>query len=199
MSDDRISDSPNALHCPVCATGFTTTPGASCPACGRAFSSQSAFSFPDLRRHSLNAKSYRLQGLGMVAVGIVSLVGVAAIVCLVDDVLGILILSGIILLPAAVRTIRLGMIPQTHATHSRLYYILWSLLASAGVSGLAGLASVVAFCCVCIGFEGHNLLLSMIGLALGSSVGVAVFFTIFIKLWPRYRGDDFPNSPDPEN
>lgn len=33
MSDEHISETQNAPRCPVCATGFTATPGAACPAC----------------------------------------------------------------------------------------------------------------------------------------------------------------------
>src|SRR4051812_20956558 len=96
MSDDRITESPNPPRCPVCATGFTASPGASCPACGRVFAP------PPPREYDLQHKTerFRLDGPGWIGVGILLFFGVC---CLAVVAPGVLIPVVILTLPAMIR------------------------------------------------------------------------------------------------
>ena len=195
MSDERISPTPNPPRCPVCATGFTGTPGVSCPACRVPIAPADQPPIPNFRLPFEN----RLLGYDKpvyFGLGILFLLSVASFAYSVP---GILIPFAVLLVPAVLRTIRLTNRPAVYETQSTWGQLIGAIISSFGVAALAGMASTVAFSCLCIGFEGHNFWTSMVGAVVGSLGGLIVFLVIFIKLWPRDWYDEMPRSPDPEN
>ena len=198
MSDDRISESQNPPRCPVCATGFTTTPGASCPACGRVFVSQNSMPVPDVR---LRPPDDRF-GLPRPAGVVLGILAVVTIGCFAYSAPGLLIPIAILFIPAVIRTIRIAAMPDSHQARSSLSFLFGAFLVSFFIATLAGIASAAAFGVVCFaiavtgpGWDGVGP-----GLIAGSFVGLGVFLLIFYKLWPRESDDDKrQRSPDPEN
>ena len=189
MSDDCISESPITPRCPVCATGFTATPGANCPACGRTFAPSDPRAMPDLRRPSLDTKSIRLQKPVLIWMAVVLLVG-TGIAWIVYDAPGLGIFVAIPLVPALIRTIRLATLTRTDDPKAGPSFLLWSLLASFSVTVLAAIAGGVAAGAICAaGAVTDNLLVIVIACFVGNIVGVGVFLYLFYKLWPRAATD----------
>ena len=175
MSDDRISESPNPPRCPVCATGFTATPGASCPACGRVFAPLPAPQY-DLRRKS---ERFRLDGRGWTTVGGILVLGVLLVA---TQAPGILIPLVILVLPAIIRTARL----DEKRPNNRTFSISATFLAALGVSILMGVAAGAACYAVCWATVANGGFGNIgPGIILGGITALAVFAALFAVFWPR--------------
>ena len=175
MSDDRISESPTPPRCPVCATGFTTSPGTSCPTCGRVFAPISPVA-------TLPSKTerFRLDGPVWILIGVVLTVGIFYIAI---EIPGILIPLGILTIPAIIRTVRLS----RGQTYDPALMILGPFVAALGVSILIGVAAAAALYTVCLATVSFGTELSRIGagLALGLITALIVFVKLSIASWPR--------------
>ena len=199
MSDDRISESQNPPRCPVCATGFTSTPGAKCPACGRDIVPPNTRTVPDVRLHSSDDWHSGLPRPASAVLGILAVVTIGFLAYMTP---GLLIPIAILFIPAVIRTIRLAAMPASHQARSSLSFLFGAFLVSFFIATLAGIASAAAFGVVCFaiavtgpGWDGVGP-----GLIAGSFVGLGVFLLIFYKLWPRESEyDKIRRSPDPEN
>ena len=181
MSDDRISESPDPPRCPVCATGFTATPGASCPACGRSLAPRPTPSDYDFR---LRTERRRLDGLAWIVVGVV-LSCCGLLLAIVFQAPGVLVPLGVLLVTALVRTARLARGREKEAGGS-----LFALfLAALGVSLLTGIAAGAACFAVCLAIiatdNGGGL--SILGPAFtwGGVTALVVFIGLSVALWPR--------------
>lgn len=197
MSDDRISPTPIPPPCPVCATGFTATPGTACPACGRTALHSTSVHVPDFRLPPTGNGASGYDNpvhifLGILFAVIVGLFAIAAP--------GVLIPVAVFLGFAGIRTARLMSMAKVHEAKSTWGYLFSALLASFGIAVLLGAASAVAFAVVCttIGvltdFAGIEM-----GLIVGGLVALVGFLVLFIRFWPREKADPWPPNPDPEN
>ena len=178
MSEDRISDSPNPPRCPVCATGFTSTPGASCPACGRVFAPRPEPSYePDFR---LKAERFRFDDPSWIVIGVVF---VSCVFLLSWYAPGILIPLGILLVPALIRTVRLRR-GRADGSSSPLFA---SLLASLGVTLVIAVAASIACLAVCAAVfsTGSGFRMLDTGLIAGGFAALVVFVWLFVYFWPR--------------
>ena len=177
MSDDRISECPQPPRCPVCATGFTTTPGASCPACGRAFAPPTAH-MPDFR---LRPERFRFDGPACVIVGFIL---VCAVFLLALGAPGLLIPLAILVVPALIRTARLSREKENDAE----FAVFAIFMASLGVSILMGVAAGAACFVVCaatISIGGGGLGMLDTGFVAGGVTAFIVFLGLFVAFWPR--------------
>jgi hypothetical protein len=114
---------------------------------------------------------------------------------------GILLVLAVLLVPAAIRTIRIATRPEAGETKSFGLYLFGATVASLGVALLAGTAAAAGFGIVCGAIAGdasgyRNL---EAGLIAGGIVGLGLFVLIFAKLWPRESEyDKRRRPPDPE-
>ena len=179
MSDDHITESPTPPRCPVCATGFATTPGTSCPACGRVF----ALLTPREAEIRLTPERFRLDGPAWFTLGLVLLFGVSYIAFHAAGP-GIIIPLIILLVPALIRTIRLFRGRENDPA------IFWfaSFIAALGVSILMAVAAGAACFGVCLVIaSGPGIGMLTEGFVGGGITGVIVFVALYVIFWPRYR------------
>lgn len=206
MSDERTSPTPTQPPCPVCATGFTGTPGGSCPACGRTFAPPAVAQAPDIRRDASGKWLVYALAIG----GLISALGLAYLATLGASVAGLaefLISPGVYVIallcsiPVLLQTIRETHRPGSDTT--RAGHLMRTAFASCGVAALAGLAAVIAFVIVCIAVANaspENKVFydtTPLSLGVGGAVGVALFLLIFFRFAPR-RGAG-PPPPDPKD
>ena len=204
MSDDRITDSPTPPRCPICATGFTFTPGAKCPACGRTFSHHNPRP-ADVRRPLAWTLPALLGWMACILVGISLLIAIYGVtvgfhvnVAKWVPLPGLILLAALFLVPVFIRTLRL----TSQGGIAGRDYFFGALISSLGVATLAGVASVITFGIVCFAVstdnDGVNFQKTVLGVLIGAAAGFVVFLLLFLRLWPRRRpGQSSP--PDPEN
>ena len=210
MSDERISPTPTHPNCPVCASGFTGTPGASCPACGRTFTPPAMSAVPDVRWDRSGggsspwipiAYAMAIVGLPLLLIVVVLPIfggGFDAFVALLTSP-GLYIVAAILLFPVIIRTIRIATRPE--ASGAGAGHLFRALFASFGAAALAGLASAIAFGIVCfaVAVGDGNFTNVDAGFIVGGAAGLAVFVLIFVLLWPRQKPGPLPPPRDPEN
>jgi hypothetical protein len=179
MSDDRISPTPNAPRCPVCATGFTDTPGAKCPACGKVLG---PLPVPSTKHDfRLRAERFRLDGPGWVVLGIVLLCGALLLALMAPGFLGPL---GILLVFALIRMGRLA----DRRERDPAYSLFAAFVAAFGVSLLMGVAAWVVYGGVFTAtflISGRKMIVVYPGLVGAGITAVVVFLGLFVAFWPR--------------
>jgi hypothetical protein len=178
MSDERTTPTPNLPRCPICATGYSASPGANCPACGRAVDPLPAPPEYDFR---LRTERRRLDGPVWMALGVIVLSGG---LLLSLGAPGLLIPLAMLVVPALVRTSRLSR-GRENAPGSAL---LGMFLAALGVSLLTGLAAGAACFVVCLAaifVGGNNMSALAPAFIAGGVTALVVFVWLFVALWPR--------------
>jgi hypothetical protein len=187
MNDESITESPKSPACPVCATGFTATPGATCPACGRTFAPMPTPLAYDFR---LPTERRRLDGPAWVVAGVVLLGGGLLLTPVAP---GLLLPLALLLLPAHVRAVRLA-----RGTVGRPNLVVRdTFLAALGVTLVTALAACVAGFTICvgtIGAGGGGLGMIGPGFIAGGVAAIVVFAGLFAALWPR--ADPAERRPD---
>lgn len=182
MSDDHISESPTPPRCPVCASGFTLSPGAACPACGRVGAPVAVPPRTFDLRHK--AERFRLDGSGWVCAGVLLLLLASGLAFLSP---GVLYFLGFLLIPALIRAGRLA----NGRFGDPAFSMAATFLAALGVSILMGVTAVAACFAVCLSVvdsgKGFFWTTGDRALVSGAITGVVVFVALFIAFWPRDR------------
>jgi hypothetical protein len=177
MSDVRISESPNPSRCPVCATGFTATPGATCPACGRVFVSLPSREYDSCRK----VERFRLDGPGWIIAGGVSIIAIFYLSQVVPGVSYFLSLS---VIPAFIRWARLVHRRAPDASLS----VSGTFIAALGaciLMGVAAGAAGFATCSAIIALRGITGGIYDLAFVVGGITTLFVFVTLFIMCWPH--------------
>ena len=177
MSDDRISESPNPPRCPVCATGFASSPGASCPACGHVFASLSVSPLDSDFR--LKTERFRFDGPRWEYFGYLLVIVVFFLAVLAP---GLYCVLGILLLPALIRMARLSRGREYEPAR-----MLSAFVAAMGVSILMAVVAGTAGVGVLIVTFNSGPGFSMVyrAVILGWVTTLVVFTALFVAFWPR--------------